>query len=528
MHGNLRTLVMTLAVAMAAGPSVAFDDRVDAAVVAAIKQEAMQRSQAMDHVGWLTDVYGPRLTGSPAIEQAAEWAMRRLRDWGVRQVRMQRFPFGRGWSVERFSLTLIEPQTQPLIAYPRAWSGGTDGPVTAEVVQVSLASEADMDRYHGMLRGRVVVAQPVREVRPLELPAVLRMDDAMLREATTLPRPEPDGAPDFESARRRQALEAKLADYWLQEGVVAVLDRGSDSDEAAGGSELSWRTQRLDGGTLFVGSGGSRDAGAPAGVPMATLAVEHYNRLVRLLEKGQPVKVEFDQRVRFWPEPEGGNGFNILGEIPGTDLADEVVMIGAHFDSTHAGTGATDNATGVAVMMETLRILLAVEARPRRTVRIGLWGGEEQGLMGSREYVRRTFGDDTSGDMTPEWERFSAYFNLDNGTGRIRGVWLQRNEAAAAVFERWLPLVADLGVSTLGPREVGGTDHLSFDEVGLPGFQFMQDRVEYNSRTHHSNMDVFDHVVAEDVVQAAAVVAVLTYAAAMADDKMPRKPREAS
>jgi len=234
--------------------------------------------------------------------------------------------------------------------------------------------------------------------------------------------------------------------------------------------------------------------------------------------------VRLDQQVRFWPEPAGGNGFNILGEIPGTDLADQVVMIGAHFDSTHAGTGATDNATGVAVMMETMRALLATGARPRRTVRIGLWGGEEQGLLGSREYVRRAFGDAASGEMTPEWKSFSTYFNVDNGTGRIRGVWLQGNERAGELFADWLPLVADLGVTTLGPRSVGGTDHLSFDRVGLPGFQFMQDRVEYNSRTHHSNMDLLDHVVAEDVEQAAAVVAVMTYAAATADAPMPRKP----
>lgn len=498
---------------------------VDPAVVAAIREEALQRSQAMDHVGWLADVYGPRVTGSPAIEQAAGWAMATLRGWGVQNVRLERFPFGRGWSVERFSLNLVEPQRQPLIAYPRAWSGGTDGPVTAAVVRVSIDDEQDMERYRGTLRGRIVLTQPAREVRPLRDPVVLRMDEAMLREATTMPGADDDApAPDFEAARRRREFAEKLPAFWASEGVVAVLDRGSDSDAAAGGSDLSWRTQRVDGGTIFVGSGGSRDVDAAPGVPMATLAVEHYNRLVRVLERGLPVTLEIDQAVRFWPEPAGGNGFNILGEIPGTDLADEVVMIGAHFDSTQAGTGATDNATGVAVMMETMRVLLATNARPRRTVRIGLWGGEEQGLMGSREYARRTFGDVTSGDMTPEWHRFSTYFNLDNGTGRIRGVWLQQNDAASQLLARWMEFVADLGVSTLGPRSVGGTDHLAFDDVGLPGFQFMQDRVEYNSRTHHSNMDVVDHVVAEDVVQAAAVLAVFTYAAASSNEKMPRKP----
>ena len=305
-----------------------------------------------------------------------------------------------------------------------------------------------------------------------------------------------------------------------------MLDRGSDAymvDGAPSGSNLGWPTQRTDGGTVFVRGGGPRDENAGEGVPSATIAVEHYNRMVRILERGLPVRVQINIQTRFHDEDERLNGFNIIGEIPGTDLRDDVVMLGAHFDSTHAATGATDNATGSAVTMEALRILQAVGVRPRRTIRIALWGAEEQGLLGSRTYVREHFADRHTMELRPDHDTLSAYYNVDNGAGRIRGIWLQDNTAVASIFEPWVESLRDLGVSTLGPRVLGGTDHVSFDEVGLPGFQFMQDRLEYNSRTHHSNMDFFDRVQREDIVQMSVVVAVFAYNTAMLDERLPRK-----
>jgi hypothetical protein len=285
---------------------------------------------------------------------------------------------------------------------------------------------------------------------------------------------------------------------------------------------MTWRTQRTDGGTIFVQSGGPRDQNAGKVPTQVTLAVEHYNRMVRILEKNVPVKVELNIQANFHDEA-GMNGFNLIAEIPGTDLADEVVMIGAHFDSHHSGTGATDNAAGSAAMMEVMRILKAVGVKPRRTIRIGLWGGEEEGLLGSRAYVKEHFADPADMRLKPEHAKLAAYFNIDNGTGRIRGVWMQGNLAARRIFEQWIEPLKDLGVDLLGPRSVTSTDHLSFDAVGLPGFQFIQERLEYNSRTHHSNMDTVDHVQREDMVQMATVAAVFAYNAATRGEKLPRK-----
>jgi hypothetical protein len=489
-------------------------ERVDAGMVERIVQEGMTRSQVMDHLGWLSDVYGPRLTGSPALAQASAWAVKTLTSWGLVNAHEERFAFGAGWSLERFSLHLLEPQVQPLIGYPRAWSIATPGPVTAEVVAADLRSDADFARFRGTLEGKIVLTQAARAVPVLDGRVVLRMTDAELKEAATeRPAEEPGATADRTFPRRLQAFLA-------EEGALAALDRGSDDVVAGGGSELSWRTQRTDGGTVFPTGGGSRDPNAPQ-VPSATLAVEHYNRMLRAIEKGVRVRVELNIQATFHPEAMG-NGINTIAEIARTDLAHEIVILGAHLDSTQAAAGATDNATGSAAMMEAMRILRAVGARPRRTIRIALWGGEEQGLLGSRAYVRRHFADPATMVLKPDHERLSAYFNIDNGAGRIRGIWLQENEAARPVFEAWMQPLASLGVTTIGPRRVSGTDHVAFDEVGLPAFQFMQDRLEYNSRTHHSNMDFVDRVQRDDIVQMATVAAVFAYNAAMRDERLPR------
>ena len=521
---------------------------VDAAMLAKIRAEGMERSQAMEHVIWLSDIYGPRLSGSPTTQQAADWTMTQLRKWGMANVHLEHFPFGKGWSLEHFSAVMTAPQVQPIIALPKSWTRGTNGPVNADVVLAQIRTENDLALWRGKLRGKVILTQPARAVRMLEGPLVLRMTDSMVAEAQRMPPARgggagrggaPGGGRGGRGGGRGGAGDstanpgntpvsaARIAQFYNDEGVVALFDRGGDGDMSAGGSDLSWQTQRTDGGTIFVGSGGSRDSTAGRGVPQVTLAVEHYNRMVRVLERGVPVKVALDIRTRFHDEPPGGNGFNIIAELPGTDLRNEIVLIGGHFDSHHGGTGATDNATGVAQMLEVLRILKTVGAQPRRTIRIALWGAEENGLIGSRAYVQRHIGErDSTGTLVKkaEYDRHSVYFNSDNGTGRFVGIWMQSNEAMRPIFEQWIAPLKDLGVTVLGPRSVASTDHSSFDNVGIPAFQFMVDRLEYNSRTHHSNMDVVDRVQPNDLKQAATVAATFAYLAAMRDEKLPRKP----
>jgi len=503
-------------------------EKLDYVTIGKIRDEGLNRSQVMDTISWLSDVYGPRLTGGPGIMQASEWVLKKFTEWGLTNGHRETWPFGKGWSLVRFQAHLVEPQVQPLIGYPGSWTPGTKGSVTAEVVRAQIDSEADFDKYRGKLAGKIVLTQPAREVPMLEGPIVVRMTDKDFAEAATTPIPRGRaGGPGGGRGGRGGAaasLRQRIQDFYKAEGVVALFDRGSDNVMASIGSDLSAMQQHTDGGTIFPSGGGSRGADAGTGLPSVTLAVEHYNRMVRILDKGIPVKVELNIETKFYDETTP-NGFNIVAEIPGTDpvLKDEVVMLGAHFDSVSAATGATDNATGSAAMMEAMRILKAIGAKPRRTIRIGLWGGEEEGLLGSLAYVAAHFGDPATMTLKPDHAKLAAYFNSDNGTGRVRGIWLQSNMAVGPIFKQWMEPLADLGVTALGPRSVGATDHASFDNVGLPGFQFMVDRLEYNARTHHSNMDVYDRVQRDDMVQQATVVAVFAYNAAMRDEKLPRK-----
>ena len=499
---------------------------VDLATIARIKQEALTRSQVMDHASWLADVYGPRVTGTPNYAQAAQWAMQRMREWGLANVHEERFPFGQGWRVERFSAHVVSPVPQPIIGFPRTYSPSTKGPITGDVVSVSIRTEQDLARYKGQLKGKIVLPQPAREVRMLEGRVVWRMDEQDIAEAMTTPIPREQPGPTASSAPpppgAAPVSNTRLAEFFVGEGVAAVLDRGPDSDVAGGYSGLSATVQRVDGGTIFPAAGGSRDPKSPAQVPSATIAVEHYNRMMRLLEKQQPVRVELNIETTFFPEnPSSPNGFNVIGEIPGTDLAHEVVILGAHLDTTPAGTGATDNATGSAAMLEAVRVINALGLRPRRTIRVALWGGEEQGLLGSRAYVAEHFG--TAANPKPGHAHVAGYYNLDNGTGKIRGIWGQENLGAMALFRDWIEAVRDLGVEHVAPRAVGSTDHASFDAQGLPGFQFMQERLEYGSRTHHSNMDYLDRVQRDHLVQQATVAAVFAWYTANWPVKLPRK-----
>ena len=527
-HPRTPTLVLLLMLTAAAGAQspAAFD----LAAVSRIKQEALTQSQVMDHVSWMSDVYGPRVTGTPNFERAADWAVKRLNEWGLANVHQERFAFGQGWRVERFTAHLLSPEPQPIIGYPRTFSPSTKGTISGDVVRVDIQTEADFAKYKGQLKDKIVLPQPARIVRMLEGRIVLRMNEEDLAEAMTTPIP---GAPQAPAASGSQARPSprpsadRLAQFFVSEGVAAVLERGSDSDEAGGYSGLSMTTQRVDGGTIFPGAGGSRDPKTPPQVPSATIAVEHYNRMIRVLEKKQPVRVELNIQTTFFPEnPASPNGINIIAEIPGTDLAHEVVIMGAHFDSTPAGTGATDNATGSAAMMEALRVIHTLGLRPRRTIRLALWGGEEQGLLGSRAYVAEHFG--TEAKPTPAHANVVAYYNLDNGTGKIRGIWSQGNLAAMALFREWIQSVRDLGVEFVAPRSVGSTDHASFDNQGIPGFQFMQERLEYGSRTHHSNMDFVDRVQRDHLVQQATVAAVFAWYSANWPEKLPRKVARAA
>jgi hypothetical protein len=436
---------------------------------------------------------------------------------------------------------MIEPQVQPLIGFPGSWTPGTKGTVTADVMRVQIDSEADFEKYRGKVDGKIILIQPERPVLMLEGLIVHRMGEKDFEDAATTPPPRGSGGrggsgrgdttpnDNDTSATGRgrgaaQTLAAKTAQFLKSEGAVAIFNRGSDAIMASVGSDLSAEQQRTDGGTIFPTGNGPRGADADSGLPTVTLAVEHYNRMVRILAKGIPVKVELNVETKFYDETTP-NGFNTIAEIPGTDpgLKDEVVMLGAHFDSVSAATGATDNAAGSAAMMEAMRILKAIGAHPRRTIRVALWGGEEEGLLGSRAYVREHFGDPATMALKPEHAKLAAYFNSDNGTGRVRGIWLQGNTAVRPIFEQWMKPLADLGVVAAGPRSVTSTDHVAFDAVGLPGFQFMVDRLEYNSRTHHSNMDFYDRVQRDDMVQQVTVIAVFAYNAAMRDEMLPRK-----
>lgn len=487
---------------------------VDVTTIERIKTEAMEHSQVMDLMSWLTDVHGPRLTGSPITRAAGDWTLETMKQWGLSNPHYEWWgPFGRGWIADRFSAQIVAPHPFELIAYPGAWSTGTKGAETGAVVRVTLDSMADLAAARGTLKGKWVMLQEPAHLEPKFTPLAKRYDDAELAEmaAATLPPANqgPRRARRPRGAQNGPNMAQERARFLVEEGALGVLQPG-----------------RGDGGTVFVSATGSRAADAPPSVPTIVLAAEHYGRLWRMVERKVPVTVEIESTVRFFDDDL--RSFNIIAEIPGTDpkLKDQVVMIGGHFDSWQAGTGATDNAAGSVVMLEAMRILKKLDLKPRRTIRIGLWTGEEQGLLGSRAYVAAHFGsrDSTGFHPTPEQANFAAYFNVDNGTGKIRGVYQQSNPAVAPIFDAWMgPFKAD-GMKTLTIRNTGGTDHQSFDAAGLPGFQFIQDPVEYSTRTHHSNMDLYERIQEDDMKWNAAVLAAFAWQAAQRDEMLPRKP----
>ena len=516
--GRFAKLSCALVAILAMAPPLLSEERVDLDAVHKIRQEALQNSKVMDHMFYLTDVYGPRVTNSPGFFSAADWVVKQLGEWGIKAHLEKWGPFGRGWTFTHFSGHLIEPQYAPLIGFPLAWSPGTNGPVTGEVTIAVLNAEPDFAKYKGKLRGKIVLVGTGRELQMSLQPLAVRRSDADLAALSQAPEPPqigvrlpgavaadlPDGRGGFgQNQRFQRALNQFLAD----EGALVVVRLG-------GG--------RSEGGTVFGQGAGSRDPKDPVPPPTVVLTPEHYNRVARLLDHKIPVKLEFDIQARFLDDR--NDSVNVIGDIEGGRKKDEVVMIGAHLDSWQGGTGATDNAAGSAVMIEVMRILKTLNLRLDRSVRLGLWSGEEQGILGSRAYVAEHFAAREDMKVKPEHAKLSAYFNVDNGSGKIRGVNLQGNDMMRPVFEAWFKPLQDLGAGTIAIRNVGGTDHLSFDAVGLPGFQFIQDPLEYDSRTHHSNMDVYDRIQRGDMMQMAAIVASFVYNAANRDEMLPRKP----
>ncbi|MCS6951430.1 MAG: M20/M25/M40 family metallo-hydrolase [Bryobacteraceae bacterium] len=525
-----RTVWIVLWAAWIALPLVSAQEKVDLLAVHRIRAEALNNPKVMEHVFYLTDVHGPRLAGSPGYRAAAEWAVKQLKEWGIDNARLEGFgSMGRSWSFVHYAGRLVEPQPAPLIGFPLAWTPGTNGKVSAEPVLAPMPlgnSDEELEKtlaaFRGKLRGKIVLIDNPRELELVVQPLARRFTDAELASealapdprpespfAAPIPRPQgPPAAPgprgpfDREGVRRRANRRIQ---FLKEEGALVVVSAGLRGDR----------------GTIFATSFGSREPKDPLPPPAVAIAIEHYNRIARLLNKKIPVRLEFEIETRFHDDAQG---YNVIAEIPGGSKKEEIVMLGAHLDSWIAGTGATDNAAGCAVMLEAMRILKTLDFKMDRTVRLALWDGEEQGFLGSRAYVKEHFADRETMALKPAHAKLAAYFNLDNGSGRIRGVYLQNNDMVRPIFQAWLEPFRDLGATTLTIRNTGGTDHLSFDEVGLPGFQFIQDPLEYSTRTHHSNMDLYDHVRGGDLMQASAVVASFAYHAAMRPEMLPRKP----
>ncbi len=503
-------------------------DTFDTAAVSKIIDEGTNRSHVMEILSWLTDVCGSRLTASPGYKQAVQWSLSTLKGWGLEAHAENWGPWGRGWSIKRYSAQVTAPIPFPLISYPKAWSPGTDGTMKAEAIYLDAKNDSTLDSYRGKLKGKIVLLDDVRQLKPHFTPEATRQaDSTLLQMADADPdRPRRRGrfsmSQDF---RRMFQLQNKKLQMCMDEGAEALLsnNRGDDGtvfvQDATFPSDTSIPRDKRP--RVY-------DRKPPEMLPQFVVAAEHYNRIMRVLEKGIPVQLEINLQVN---ETRDDSVSNVIAEIPGSDLKNEVVMIGAHLDSWHTGTGATDDGTGAAVCMEAMRILKTLGLTPRRTIRIGLWAAEEEGLLGSRAYVTRHFGERRMDSLEnpialkEDAGNFSVYFNDDNGTGKIRGIYLQGQENLRPLFRNWFAPFRTMGAATLTPMNTGSTDHISFANIGLPAFQFIQDEIDYNDRTWHSNMDVYDRAQEADLKQAAVIMAAFAYNAAMRDEKFPRRPQ---
>jgi hypothetical protein len=542
---NIRSGAIFIWSLIVISPVVPAQEAVDLSVVHKIKQEAFKNSQVMDHLFYMTEINGPRLTNSPGLEKSARWVARTADEWGLANVDLETWGgAGRGWSVSHYEAHLREPGYLALIGVPLAWTPGTDGVISGVPVLAARkptefwdldAYEKSLDEYmatwKGKLSGKMVLLEEAVNILPITEAPAKRLSAEELGELAKhptltepieidldniqIPRAEHLRARYFSQLpwtameilfNRILELNSTLQRFLADEGVVLAIYPGNYND----------------GGTIFPPLDRSHKADAGAAPPSIVLTPEHYNRLVRLAERELMPRIEVEVAASF--HEDDTDGINIVAEIPGGKKRDELVLIGAHFDDVVYGTGATDNAAGSAVMLEVMRILKTLDLKLDRTVRMVLWSGEEQGLLGSQAYVAKHFGDWETMKLKPDHSKVSAYYNLDNGTGKIRGVYLQNNDMVRGLFSQWLAPFSDLGASTVTIRNTGGTDHLAFDAVGLPGFQFIQDSIEYDSRTHHSNMDVYDRAQAGDLMQAAAIIASFVYHTANRKDLLPRKP----
>jgi len=514
-------------------------EKIDTAAVIKMKDEGMNHSHVMELESWISDIYGPRLNWSPEYREAADWASAKLKEFGVENIHFEKFgPAAKGWTLKKFYLNVIEPHAFPLIAYPKAWSPGTKGIMSGKAVYLDAQNDVDLEKFHGKLKGAFVLLNDLVQVTPHFQGDASREPDSTLLKLANLSsadRGRGGRRPQMDSTfMKRMVFNLKKLEFCQKEGAAVLIEgnRGDDGTlQNVAAASVPRRPQ--DTSDVFGMRVHAYDAEAPQIIPQVTVAAEHYNRMLRTIQKGKLINLEMKLDVEF---TKADSSFNIIAEIPGTDLKDEIVMIGGHFDSWHAGTGATDNGSGVAVCMEAIRILKTLGLQPRRTIRIGLWGGEEEGLLGSRAYVKQHFAE-RQGDsgymsgggsgpliMKPEFEKFDVYFNNDNGSGKVRGVYMQGNETVRSIFRSWLSVYGDPAAQTLTIANTGGTDHLSFDGVGLPGFQFIQDMMDYMNRTHHTNMDVVERIVEDDLKQAATIMAVFAYNAAVRDSVFPRKP----
>jgi carboxypeptidase Q len=505
------------ALLLTAGTIASVSAQTDEQFLERIKEQGMYKSQVMATALQFTDVAGPRLANSPGLKRAQDWAVNELKTWGAVNAKREAWgKFGKGWEIQKNYVAITAPYYHNIIAVPKAWTPGTNGLVKSEVILLKLDSLPDLAKYAGKLKGKIVMMDVKGTGGQTYRPDAARYTDSVLTamgnatpaQAGGGQRRGGQGGPGNRGAMAAAAaMRQALPKFYLSEGVALVLTQARGTD-----------------GTVFTSNGASYADTAKAVAPEIETSTEDYQRILRLTKAGVKVTLEADIKTEFFANDL--QGYNVVGELKGTDpkLKDELVIIGGHLDSWHAATGATDNAAGSAVMMEAMRILTRVGFKPRRTIRIVLWSSEEQGIHGSRNYVLNHFGDAKTMVLKPEQGKVSAYYNLDNGTGKIRGIYLQGNAAAGDLFKSWFAPFKDLGATTVTINNTGGTDHLSFDAVGIPGFQFIQDPMDYNTRTHHTNQDTYDKLSEEDLKQASTIIASLVYRTAQRDEMIPRKP----
>jgi carboxypeptidase Q len=525
------------------------EEKVDLSVLHRIKYEAFQNGNVMDTLFYLTDVNGPRLSGSPGFKSAADWTVQQLKKWGIDNAHLELWgKFGRSWSLRKFDAHIVQPFYAPLSGYPNAWSDGISGKLKAEIQYAPVFQwwEDDQKRdpskilqhvkdysqkYKGTLHGKIVMTEPLRELTRVDTPPNERYDEKGL--STLSEAEEPYALIPYEwpithlpeDPKIRERFYAGLplevrADLWIQQQNAWNTLLQFFREEGIAGILITSR--RSIGGDWYAMEAGSEKSTDPASPPSISLQREQYDRIARLVQKNIPVTAEIEMEVDY---PQGDvDGWNVVAEIPGEKKKDEIVMLGGHLDSWHSGTGATDNGAGCAVALEAMRILKTLNLKMDRTVRMALWSGEEEGLYGSRAYVSQHFADPITMKLKPEHSKISGYFNLDNGSGKIRGIYLQGNDMMRPIVKDWFGPFNDLKAQTITIQDTGGTDHLSFDAVGIPGFQFIQDELEYSALTHHTNIDVYDHVEPGDLMQASAIMATFVYNTAMRSEMLPRKP----